>query len=90
VAERRSARADAAGFTATPVLPLTRSNFASAPFTDPETGVQNRDNLVLGVSISSAGWACRRKVSNASAMKSAPADIVKRLLDPATSLAIRR
>jgi hypothetical protein len=77
----------AAGFTATPVSPFDEVYFALRAVTDPETGVQDRDKLVLGVSISSAGWCLiDGKVVNASAMKPAPADIVKRLLDPATSL----
>jgi spore germination protein YaaH len=76
-----------AGFTATPVSPITEVYTALQAITDETTGVSDHSKIVLAISFDSRQWkTVDGKVINAQAYRPDPAAIAARMLDPTSVL----
>lgn len=76
------------GFTTTPVSPFEEVYYALRMATDSQTGVQDLNKLVLGLSVSNtAGWTLENgKVTNLTANHPAMDTILKRMAQPDTKI----
>ncbi len=76
------------GFTTTPVSPFEEVYYALRMATDSQTGVQDLNKLVLGLSVSNtAGWTLENgKVTNLTANHPAMDTILKRMVQPDTKI----
>lgn len=76
------------GFTTTPVSPFEEIYYALRMATDSQTGVQDLNKLVFGLSVSNtAGWALENgKVTNLTANHPAMDTILKRMAQPDTKI----
>jgi len=77
----------AAGFTATPLTPISSVYYALKAVTDPETGVKDTGKVALALSFGSVQWMLSGgAVQNAAAFTPTPQAIYNRLLNPETVL----
>jgi spore germination protein YaaH len=77
----------AAGFTTTPLTPISEVFYAMKAITDGKTGVQDKSKVALAISFNTVQWQLQNnKVINQTPYHPDTESVYKRLIDPNTSI----